>query len=120
MPKSQTTVGFSEIFHYAKAKHGIFWNPCNDLFFKEGCIEYKGVTSFYPLDMLPDTPEYVYDLGDDVLRENIMKFTTSNDEVLALIEKRESHKRLCEIANLIINQFAIDNKLCDEFLIIGD
>tara|TARA_R110000868_G_scaffold372982_4_gene636857 strand:+ start:1589 stop:1948 length:360 start_codon:yes stop_codon:yes gene_type:complete len=119
MPKSQTTVSYTEIFYYAEEKHGIFWNPCNDLFFIDGCINYRGTTKFYPLDMLPDAPEYVYDLGNDVLRENIMKFTTSNDEILELIKNRES-KRLCEIACLIINQFAIDNKLCDEFLIIGD
>lgn len=123
MPKQQTTVSFDEIFYYAEKRHGIQWNPCNDLFFRTEVIRYHRATSFYPFDGIPDDPLYNvtepdYDLTDEI-KQNVINFTTSNEEVCSLI-KSDPDNKLSGIATLIINQFAIENELSDlsEFIII--
>jgi hypothetical protein len=123
MPKQQTTVDFAEIFKYAEIKHGVQWNPCNDLFFRTEVIQHRGATNFYLFNCLPDDPRYNdAEPGGEVteaVKQMVSSFSTSNEEVCSLI-KSGQYDRLSEIANLIINQFAIDNKLdgLDEFLIV--
>lgn len=120
MPKKQTTATSTEIFKYAEAKHGIQWNPCNDLFFCTEVMKFHGCVSFSLEDSLPCEPLYEtvepdYEVTPEIIK-NIMAFTTSNDEVCLLAKTDRS--KLADVATLIIAQFAIENKLT-EFLILS-
>lgn len=119
MPELQMTVEFAEIFRYAEAKHGVQWNPCNDLFFRTEIIQYRAVTGWKLGECLPD--DLLDEMGDsdeitDEIKTKIMSFTTSNEEVCSLI--KDNHLKLIDVATLIIAQFAIENKLT-EFLILS-
>ena len=122
VPKQQTTVDFAEIFKYAETKHGVHWNPSNDLFFRTQIIQYRRVTSYYLGECLPDEllnelSEPDYEVTDEI-KAKIMSFTTSNEEVCSLIKVDNNHRKLVDIASMILAQFAIENKL-DEFLILS-
>lgn len=43
---TRNEVDSSEIFHYAKKKHGVGWNDANDMFFGNS-LEYKSYDDFY-------------------------------------------------------------------------
>jgi hypothetical protein len=119
MPKQQTTVDFAEIFKYAETKHGIQWNPSNDLFFRTEIIQYNRITGWCLGECLPDglldeVEKAGYEVTDGI-KNKIMSFTTSNEEVCSLIKTND--KRLIDMASIIVAQFAVENDL-DEFLIV--
>jgi hypothetical protein len=115
MPKRQTTVDFSEIFYYAKEKHGIEWNSANNLFFR-GCLEYKSTCNFYLLDGIDSEflPGYSYEKKDKELKPIVMDFKFDHSKA------GESYdNNYCVSSSLVIlNQFAIEKKLPKEFLIL--
>lgn len=77
--RKQTTVGSSEIFNFAKeAPFNLAWNDCNDIFFREEILTYKGTNEL-------DRGQLKYDL----------KYPSSEKEILAkkiLIAFMEFHK----------------------------
>lgn len=117
MPKRQTTVDFSEIFDYAKEKHGIEWNAANNLFFR-GCLEYKKTHNFYLLDMVDDEflPGFHYDKKDKELKLIVMDFKFDHSKA----GESYDNDYCASASRIILNQFAIEKKLPKEFLILCD
>lgn len=115
MPKGQATVDFSEIFEYAKKKHGIEWNPCNDLFFGS-VFEYGKASGFTLLELDSEyLPGYDYSKKDKELKEIIMLFKFDQSKCSDRYKDDYSYAA----AAIIVNQFAIENKLPNEFLILS-
>lgn len=114
-------IDFSDIFHYAKDKYGIEWNPCNDIFFNT-VIKYKGATNFYKFDILSekDVPGYSYDGTDEENSKAVMNFKVDKEKLMSVYkDSSNDYVRLC--ARIIINQYLIENNIEDnEFLILGD
>ena len=89
-------VNFSEIFHYAEKEYGIGWNPCNDLFFKEGVLTYRNVDTIY-------FDERVLDCfyPQDITKEDFAKLT--KEEILEFKGNK--------LAWCIIGKFMLDNNV---------
>jgi hypothetical protein len=75
MLKKQTTVNFSDIFDFAeKEPFNMSWNTCNDAFFREGILTYKGSNTIYLQDeeqqIIDDNdPKYAeYKWSEDLLK----------------------------------------------------
>ena len=114
-------VTFSEIFKYAETKHGIHWNPCNDLFFNTGAIKYNGFKDHYKFDMAdPDLLGVSINFDDDSeLIDATMRFVVYKDKLFNNGRiADESYAR--SVADTIIDQFMIENDLGNEILILGD
>jgi hypothetical protein len=86
--KTQTTVDFSEIFHFAeKAPFNVSWNQCNDIFFREEFLTYKGSDEINKKELVE---ELKYDKTDTESR-----YLPSEKYILAikvLIAFMEAHK----------------------------
>ncbi len=83
--KNVTVVNFADLFRFAEEHYGIGWNPCNDLFFDNGRLEYTKHTS---VDM-GDWPEYVSFYEDGNLKDKAGDYT--KEEVLAMNEDDKSY-----------------------------
>ena len=107
-------IDFSSIFHYAKKKYDIEWNPCNDIFFNTEIIHYGKVTYFHKYDMIDEeqVPGYSYEATDEENDKAILNFVVDKDRLMENYKNcRNEYTKLCAI--IIINQYLIENNIKD-------
>jgi len=92
--KKKLTVDFDEIFEYAEKQFNIDWNTCNEWFFRDQVLRYKGYN----------------DIDEDIVSEHFYEMREIKFENLT----DNNHR-----AWYIIRQFMIDNKI-KSMLVLND
>lgn len=76
--RSISECDFTEIFHFAKEKYGIEWNPANDLFFSTELLRCGTIHEVHPAEM----PSYI----DFMTKNNFKKSSDVPREVFDAME----------------------------------